>query len=120
MVIHGHDTTLPITLEEMLVHCRSVARGAKNTFLVGDIPFGSYESSDENLLKSAIRILKEGGMHAVKLEGSGYCRVSAVRKLESGRKSCCHGSYRFNSSIYKSLGGFRPQANRGEGRSKAC
>ena len=48
MVIHGHDTTLPITLEEMLVHCRSVARGAKNTFLVGDIPFGSYESSDEN------------------------------------------------------------------------
>ena len=55
MVIHGHDTTLPITLEEMLVHCRSVSRGAKKAFLVGDIPFGSYESDDEHLLKAAIR-----------------------------------------------------------------
>ena len=81
MVIHGHDTTLPITLEEMLVHCRSVSRGAKKAFLVGDIPFGSYESDDEHLLKAAIRILKEGGMHAVKLEGGGNLRVSSVRKL---------------------------------------
>ena len=110
MVIHGHDTTLPITLEEMLVHCRSVARGAKNTFLVGDIPFGSYESSDENLLKSAIMILKEGGLHAVKLEGSGYCRVSAVRKLNQAGVAVM-GHIGLTPQSVSLFGGFRPQAN---------
>ena len=49
MVVHGHDTTLPITLEEMLVHCRSVARGAKRPLLVGDLPFGTYESSSNQV-----------------------------------------------------------------------
>lgn len=53
MVVHGHDTTLPISLDEMLVHCRSVARGAKRPFLVGDLPFGSYESSS-NQVKSLV------------------------------------------------------------------
>ncbi|CAA0842550.1 3-methyl-2-oxobutanoate hydroxymethyltransferase 1- mitochondrial [Striga hermonthica] len=50
MVVHGHDTTLPITLEEMLVHCRAVARGAKRPMLVGDLPFGTYESSTHQAL----------------------------------------------------------------------
>lgn len=53
MVVHGHDTTLPISLDEMLVHCRSVARGAKRPLLVGDLPFGSYESSS-NQVKSLV------------------------------------------------------------------
>lgn len=50
MVVHGHDTTLPINLDEMLVHCRAVARGAKTPLLVGDLPFGSYESSSNQVL----------------------------------------------------------------------
>ena len=70
MVVHGHDTTLPITLEEMLVHCRAVARGAKHAFLVGDMPFGSYETGPRDAVMSATRFLKEGSMDAVKLEGA--------------------------------------------------
>jgi len=69
MVVHGHDTTLPITLDDMLSHCKAVARGATRAFLVGDLPFGSYELSTTEAVKSAIRMLKEGGMDAVKLEG---------------------------------------------------
>lgn len=69
MVVHGHDTTLPITLDDMLLHCKAVARGAQRAFLVGDLPFGSYELSTTEAVKSAIRMLKEGSMDAVKLEG---------------------------------------------------
>jgi 3-methyl-2-oxobutanoate hydroxymethyltransferase len=74
MVVHGHDTTLPVTLQDMLVHCRAAARGAKRAFLVGDLPFGSYETSATAAVQSAVTMLKEGGMDAVKLEGeSGGC-----------------------------------------------
>lgn len=69
MVVHGHDTTLPITMDEMIMHCKAVARGAQRAFLVGDLPFGSYELSTTEAVKSAIRMLKDGGMDAVKLEG---------------------------------------------------
>jgi 3-methyl-2-oxobutanoate hydroxymethyltransferase len=78
MVVHGHDTTLPITLDDMLMHCKAVARGASRAFLIGDLPFGSYELSTTEAVKSAVRMLKEGGMDAVKLEGEGEgSRVSA-------------------------------------------
>jgi 3-methyl-2-oxobutanoate hydroxymethyltransferase len=70
MVVHGHDTTLPITLDDMLMHCKAVARSAARAFLVGDLPFGSYELSATEAVRSAIRMLKEGGMDAVKLEGA--------------------------------------------------
>ena len=69
MVVHGHDTTLPITLDEMLSHCKAVSRGANRPLLVGDLPFGSYEQSSAQAIDAATRMLKEGGMDAVKLEG---------------------------------------------------
>jgi 3-methyl-2-oxobutanoate hydroxymethyltransferase len=68
-VILGYETTLPVTMEEMLHHCRAVARGATNALLVGDMPFMSFQASDEEAIRNAGRFLKEGGMHAVKLEG---------------------------------------------------
>jgi 3-methyl-2-oxobutanoate hydroxymethyltransferase len=68
-VVLGYETTLPVTMEEMLHHCRAVARGASNALLVGDMPFMSYQASPEEALHNAGRFLKEGGMHAVKLEG---------------------------------------------------
>jgi 3-methyl-2-oxobutanoate hydroxymethyltransferase len=65
----GYETTLPVTMEEMLHHARAVARGAKNALLVGDMPFLSYQVSTEEGIRNAGRFLKEGGAHAVKLEG---------------------------------------------------
>lgn len=57
MVVHGHDTTLPITIDEMLVHCRAVARGATRPLLVGDLPFGTYESSTNQVIEVYISVL---------------------------------------------------------------
>ncbi|HEX2032300.1 MAG TPA: 3-methyl-2-oxobutanoate hydroxymethyltransferase [Actinomycetota bacterium] len=68
-VILGYDTTLPVTMEEMLHHCRAVARGARDALLVGDMPFLSYQTSPEEAVRNAGRFLKEGSMHAVKVEG---------------------------------------------------
>lgn len=90
MVMLGYDTTLPVTLDEMLHHCRAVARGAKEALLVGDLPFMSYEPSPEKAMEAAGRMLKEGGMHAVKLEG-GAPVVETVRRLtESGVPVMAH------------------------------
>ena len=68
-VVLGHATTLPVTMEEMLHHTRAVARGAANALVVGDLPFLSYQASDDEAIRNAGRVLKEGGAHAVKLEG---------------------------------------------------
>src|SRR5438874_12308594 len=68
--ILGYDTTVPVTMEEMLHHTRAVARGAKNALIVGDMPFLSYQVSVEDGIRNAGRFLKEGGAHAIKLEGA--------------------------------------------------
>jgi 3-methyl-2-oxobutanoate hydroxymethyltransferase len=68
--ILGYETTLPVTMEEMLHHTRAVARGARNALIVGDMPFLSYQISVEDGIRNAGRFLKEGGAHAVKLEGA--------------------------------------------------
>jgi 3-methyl-2-oxobutanoate hydroxymethyltransferase len=68
-VVLGYDTTLPVTVDEMLHHTRAVARGARNALVVGDMPFGSYQTSAEDGLRNAARFLKEGNAHAVKFEG---------------------------------------------------
>lgn len=108
MVVHGHDTTLPITLEEMLVHCRAVARGAKRPLLVGDLPFGTYESSTNQAVDTAVRILKEGGMDAIKLEGGSPSRITAARGIvEAG--IAVMGHVGLTPQAISILGGFRPQ-----------
>ncbi|KAI9141478.1 ketopantoate hydroxymethyltransferase [Paraphysoderma sedebokerense] len=82
MVALGYESTTSISIEEMLHHCRAVARGAKSPFLIGDMPFGSYETSIENALKSAVRFIKEGNMEAVKLEG-GVEMAETIHKIVS-------------------------------------
>lgn len=82
MVIQGHDTTLPVTLEDLIYHCRAVARGAHRAQIVGDMPFMSYQESVEQALRNAGRLIKEGGCHAVKLEG-GAQHAELVRRLTS-------------------------------------
>jgi 3-methyl-2-oxobutanoate hydroxymethyltransferase len=74
----GYANTLPVTMDEMLHHCRAVTRGARNPLVVGDMPFMSYQTSDEDGLRNAGRFLKEGGAHAVKIEGP---RIDLAAKL---------------------------------------
>ncbi|CAN1129275.1 3-methyl-2-oxobutanoate hydroxymethyltransferase 1, mitochondrial [Linum perenne] len=108
MVVHGHDTTLPITLDEMLVHCRAVARGAKRPLLVGDLPFGTYESSATQAVDTAVRILKEGGMDAIKLEGGSPSRITAAKAIvEAGIAVIGHVG--LTPQAISVLGGFRAQ-----------
>ncbi|XP_074568205.1 3-methyl-2-oxobutanoate hydroxymethyltransferase 1, mitochondrial-like [Curcuma longa] len=108
MVVHGHDTTLPITLDDMLLHCRAVSRGASRPLLVGDLPFGSYESSASQAVDSAVRMLKEGGMDAIKLEGGAPSRISAAKAIvEAG--IAVMGHVGLTPQAISILGGFRPQ-----------
>ena len=108
MVVHGHDTTLPITLDEMLSHCRAVARGASRPLLVGDLPFGSYEQSPKHAVASATRLLKEGQMDAVKLEGGSPARVDAAKTLVDAGIAVM-GHVGLTPQSISVLGGFRPQ-----------
>src|SRR5210317_1979880 len=68
-VMAGHETTLPITLDQMIYHASSVVRGVNRAFVVVDIPFGSYQGNSKEALNSTIRIMKESGAHAIKMEG---------------------------------------------------
>ncbi len=83
-VMAGHDTTIPITLNEMIYHASSVVRAVKRALVVVDLPFGTYQGNSKEALSSAIRIMKETGAHAVKLEGGSEVRESVVRILSAG------------------------------------
>ncbi len=83
-VMAGHETTLPITLDQMIYHGASVVRGVSRALVVVDLPFGSYQGNSRLALESAIRIMKEAGAHAVKLEGGGEIRESIERILTAG------------------------------------
>ena len=83
-VIAGHETTLPITLEQIIYHASSVIRGVNRCLVIVDLPFGSYQSNSDIALASAIRIMKETGAHAVKLEGGEEVLESARRIISAG------------------------------------
>ncbi|MCB4800068.1 3-methyl-2-oxobutanoate hydroxymethyltransferase [Neotamlana laminarinivorans] len=83
-VMAGHETTLPITLDQMIYHASSVVRAVSRSLVVVDLPFGSYQSDPKEALRSAIRIMKESGGHAVKLEGGKEIKDSIKRILNAG------------------------------------
>ena len=83
-VMAGHETTLPITLDQMIYHASSVIRAVKRALVVVDLPFGTYQSDSQEALKSAIRIMKESGAHAVKLEGGHLAKESIERIIQAG------------------------------------
>ncbi|MEN9610907.1 MAG: hypothetical protein RLZZ628_1721 [Bacteroidota bacterium] len=83
-VIAGHETTLPITLDQMIYHAQSVVRGVKRALVIVDLPFGSYQGNSKLALESAIRIMKESGAHAVKMEGGHEIQESIKRILSAG------------------------------------
>jgi len=108
MVVLGYDNTLPVTMEDMLHHCRAVARGAKFAFLIGDMPFMSYQISLEQAVANAGRFLQEGGMDGVKLEG-GRERLDCVRAITAAGIPVM-GHLGLTPQSVHQLGGFRPQA----------
>jgi 3-methyl-2-oxobutanoate hydroxymethyltransferase len=83
-VVQGHDTTLPVTLDEMVYHTRMVARAARRALVVGDMPFGTYHASADEAVTTAVRLMKEGGAHAVKLEGGERVadRIAAIARMD--------------------------------------
>ncbi|PZR20907.1 MAG: 3-methyl-2-oxobutanoate hydroxymethyltransferase [Flavobacterium psychrophilum] len=83
-VMAGHETTLPITLDQMIYHASSVVRAANRALVVVDLPFGSYQSDPKEALRSSIRIMKESGGHAVKLEGGSEIKDSIKKILNAG------------------------------------
>lgn len=83
-VMAGHETTLPITLDQMIYHASSVVRAAKRALVIVDLPFGSYQGNSKEALNSAIRIMKEAGAHGVKIEGGVEIAESVTRILTAG------------------------------------
>lgn len=84
MVVLGHDTTLPVTVEDMVHHTAAVVRGVSNAMVVGDMPFMSYQGSTEDGIRNAGRLIKEGGAHAVKFEGGGRVLEIVSRLADAG------------------------------------
>ena len=107
MVIQGHDTTLPVTLDEMIYHCRAVARGAGRAHVVGDMPFMSYQTSVEQALANAGRLVKEGGAHSVKLEGGAQHVELVARLVACGIPVMGHIG--LTPQSFHQLGGFKIQ-----------
>ncbi|MEO8356354.1 MAG: 3-methyl-2-oxobutanoate hydroxymethyltransferase [Chloroflexota bacterium] len=107
MVVLGYENTLPVTMDEMLHHCRAVARGAKSALLIGDMPFMSYQVSVEEATRNAGRFLQQGGMDAVKLEG-GRERADAIRSI-TGAGIPVMGHLGLTPQSVNQLGGFRAQ-----------
>jgi len=107
MVVLGHESTVPVTMDEMLFMTRSVARAVRHSLVVGDMPFGSYQVSDEEAVRNAIRFVKEGGADTVKLEGAGRMlpRVRAI--VESGIPVMGHIG--LTPQSVTALGGYKAQ-----------
>ncbi|HKE00826.1 MAG TPA: 3-methyl-2-oxobutanoate hydroxymethyltransferase [Planctomycetota bacterium] len=107
MVMLGHESTVPVTLDEMIFLTRAVTRAARRPLVVGDLPFGTYEVSDEQAVASAIRMVKEGGADVVKLEGAGrmVSRVQAIADSNIG----VMGHIGLTPQSATKLGGFKAQ-----------
>jgi 3-methyl-2-oxobutanoate hydroxymethyltransferase len=107
MVMHGHPSTVPVTMDEMVFMTRWASRGARRPIVVGDMPFGSYQVSDEDAVRNAIRLLKEGGADVVKLEGGGPMVSRARAIVEAGIGVMGHVGLTPQSATV--LGGFKAQ-----------
>lgn len=107
MVVQGHSTTLPVTVDEVVYHCRAVARGSRRTHIVGDMPFLSWQISEEEALRNAGRFLAEGGAHSVKIEG-GRNAASTIERLVRASIPVM-GHVGLTPQSVHAMGGFRVQ-----------
>ncbi len=107
MVMQGHDSTLPVTMDEMVYHTQCVSRVLRSPMVVADLPFGSYQGSDEEGFRNALRLIKEGNADAVKLEGGERCVPLIRRLVEAGVPVCGHLGLTPQSCL--AMGGFKVQ-----------
>ncbi|MFY1583099.1 3-methyl-2-oxobutanoate hydroxymethyltransferase [Micromonospora sp. WMMD734] len=105
--VFGYETTLPVTVDEMLPLVRAVVRATRHTLVVGDLPFGSYEEGPTQALRTAVRFMKEGGCHAVKLEGGRRCADQIAAITGAGIPVMAHIG--FTPQSEHTLGGYRVQ-----------
>ena len=113
-VVQGHATTLSVTLDEMIYHTRLVARGARHALVVADLPFGSYQITSEDGLRSAVRCVKEGGAHAVKLEG-GQAVADTIARIVAAEIPVM-GHVGLTPQAIHRMGGYRVQGRGESGR----
>jgi 3-methyl-2-oxobutanoate hydroxymethyltransferase len=116
MVVQGHDTTLPVTLEEIIYHTRAVVRGATRAHVVGDMPFGSYQAGLDQGVANAARLMKEGGCHSIKLEGGAQHAELIQRMVGAGIPVMGHIG--LTPQSFHQLGGFKVQGRETGGREK--
>ena len=116
MVVQGHETTLPVTLDEIAYHCRAVARGARRAHVVGDMPFMSYQASVEQGVTNAGKLMKEGGCHSIKLEG-GAVHAELIKRLVAAGIPVM-GHIGLTPQSYHQLGGFKVQGRDPGGRER--
>ncbi|WBC17215.1 3-methyl-2-oxobutanoate hydroxymethyltransferase [Micromonospora sp. WMMA1998] len=105
--VFGYETTLPVTAEELLPLVRAVVRATRHSLIVGDLPFGSYEEGPAQALRTAVRFMKEGGCHAVKLEGGRRCAAQIEAIVGAGIPVMAHIG--FTPQSEHTLGGYRVQ-----------
>src|SRR5229473_2611690 len=113
MVVLGYDTTLPVTLDEMIHHARAVRRGTKHALVVADMPFGSYHSDTAESLRNAVRFVKEAGVEAVKVEG-GERRLELIARLTEAEIPVM-GHIGLTPQSVNALGGYRVQGKTTDG-----
>jgi 3-methyl-2-oxobutanoate hydroxymethyltransferase len=107
MVVLGYNGTVPVTMDDCISHCKAVRRGAPNTFVIGDMPFGSYQVSDEEAVRNAIRFIKEADMDAIKLEGGR--KVASRIKAIADAGIVVFGHIGLTPQSSGILGGFKAQ-----------
>jgi 3-methyl-2-oxobutanoate hydroxymethyltransferase len=115
-VVQGLETTLPVTVDEVVYHTRLVARAARRALVVADMPFGSYHVSPEDAVRSAIRLMKEGGAHAVKLEG-GSTASAAISAIVAAQVPVM-GHVGLTPQSVHAMGGYRVQGRGEAGRER--
>jgi 3-methyl-2-oxobutanoate hydroxymethyltransferase len=113
MTVLGHESTVPVELDELLMLAKAVRRGLKTPFLVGDLPFGSYEVSDEQAVQTAFRFVKEAGCDAVKLEGGGPTSVARATAIANAGIPVM-GHVGLTPQTATALGGYRAQGRNAE------
>lgn len=116
MVVLGYDSTIPVTLEDMIHHTKAVKRGAKDTFIVTDMPFLTYHLSVSETLKNAGKLLQEAGANAVKLEGAGEVTEKIAALTNAGIPVCAHLG--LTPQSVGVLGGYKVQGKNAEGARK--